>query len=293
MGELYVEYEYWVAAMQLSFAMLGMGATLTVNDFADVLREPKAVSIGVLIQLLMVPLVALFAINVFGLIGGVAVGVALVAAIPGGTVSNIFTYFAKGNVPLSISITALTTLACLVTTPLVLALLIDAYLPSDFVMPTARIMSDIAYTLLLPLVLGMMLLRFVSAHAGWISKWSIRISLLGIALIVIGSISAGRLDLAAFGFNNIAAVIGFLILIALVSALIARLMRLGSSDRTAIEMEVVVRNVNLAVLIKASMFPASEVGGIGDTVLFAILLYGVLQMLSAAIIIFWRRRAAA
>ena len=77
MGELYVQYEYGVAAFQLIFAMLGMGATLTVADFKDVVREPKAVTIGTAIQLVLVPLVAYFFIHSMGLIGGVAVGIAL------------------------------------------------------------------------------------------------------------------------------------------------------------------------------------------------------------------------
>jgi len=162
MGELYIAYEYWFAAFQLILAMLGMGATLTVGDFKDVVKEPKAVTFGTTIQMALVPLVAYFFINAVGIVGGVAVGIALVAAIPGGTTSNIFTYFARGNVPLSISITAITTLACLITTPVVLGLLITQYLPANFTMPTAQIVKEIALTLLLPLIIGMALLQFQS-----------------------------------------------------------------------------------------------------------------------------------
>lgn len=293
MGEFYVNYEYWFAAFQLIFAMLGMGATLTLNDFKEVVKEPKPVSFGTLIQLVLVPLIALVFIYSAGIIGGVAVGLALVAAIPGGTTSNIFTYFAKGNIPLSISITAITTLACLITTPLVLGLLITQYLPSDFQMPTGQIVREIALTLLLPLAAGMLILRSLPKYAPVISKWSIRLSLLGIFLIVVGSSSAGRLDMQAFGTNNLILVLIFIILIGALGWVAARLLKLNQTDSTAIEMEVIVRNVNLAVLIKASIFPAtaSETGNIGDMVLFTVLLYGALQMLVAAILIYIRRRA--
>lgn len=294
MGEIYITYEYWVAAFQLLFAMLGMGAALTVDDFKDVVREPRSVTYGTLIQLLLIPLIALLFISVSGVAIGVAVGIALVAAVPGGTTSNIFTYMARGNIPLSISITGLTTLACLITTPLILGLLVTEYLPADFAMPTGQIIRDIAFTLLLPLIVGMLILRYVPRHAGWVSTWSIRASLFGILLIVVGSASAGRLDLDAFGGQNLLLVCVFVIILGVVGWSASRLLRLSKADSTAIELEVIVRNVNLGLLIKVSMFPA--VAGLadplGDMVLFTILLYGALMMLFAAVVIVLRRRAA-
>ncbi|MFT5838381.1 MAG: BASS family bile acid:Na+ symporter [Flavobacteriales bacterium] len=294
MGNMYVEYEYWLAAFQLFFAMLGMGATLTVGDFKDVMREPKAVTFGTMIQLVLVPLAAFAFISLAGFTAGVAVGVALIASIPGGTTSNIFTYMARGNIPLSISITGLTTLACLISTPLILGLLVTQYLPADFVMPVGQIINDIAFTLLLPLVIGMLILRRFPKHAGWISKWSIRASLFGILLIVVGSMSAGRLDMNAFGGQNLMLVCGFIVTLALASWVASRLLRLSKEDSTAIEMEVIVRNVNLGLLIKASMFPATadSATSVGDMVLFTLLLYGALQMLVAALVIFMRRRGS-
>lgn len=290
MGELYVQYEYWVAAFQLVFAMFGMGATLTLNDFKDVVKEPRAVTIGLMVQLVAVPLAAYLFIHGFGVVGGVAVGLALIAAIPGGTTSNIFTHFAKGNIPLSISITGLTTLACLVTTPLILSILISEYLPSDFSMPTAQIVGDIAFTLLLPLALGMFVLKLLPRSAANVSKWSIRASLFGILMIVVGSSSAGRLDIDAFGLHNVGMVVLFLVLMWLAVSILNRALNLSRPDRSAIEMEVVVRNVNLGVLIKASLFPAAAADPMGDLVLFAVLLYGAVQMIVAAGLIYWRRR---
>ncbi len=292
MGELYIQYEYWFAAFQLVTAMLGMGATLTGNDFKDVLREPKSVSYGISIQLLLVPIVAWLFIHYAGVAGGVAVGIALIAAVPGGTVSNIFTYLARGNVPLSISITGLTTLACLFTAPFILGLLITDYLPSDFTMPTARIVTEIALTLLLPLMVGMAILRFWQSAANAISKWSIRASLLGILLIVVGSSSAGRIDLAAYGYYNVLVVTGLILALGVLGWAASYVLNLSARDRTAIEMEVIVRNVNLGVLIKASLFPISAVSSntLGDAVLLTVLLYGALQLLIAAVIIPLQRR---
>ncbi|MGK0374966.1 MAG: BASS family bile acid:Na+ symporter [Arenicella sp.] len=294
MGEIYIAYEYWFAAFQLVFAMLGMGATLTITDFTDVMKAPKSVTIGTTMQLLLVPLVAYLFISVAGVIGGVAVGMALIAAIPGGTTSNIFTYMAKGNSPLSISITAITTLACLVTTPFILKILITEYLPTDFSMPTAQIVNDIALTLLLPLVIGMVVLRVLPTQAASISKWCIRASLFGLVMIVVGSSSAGRLDVDAFGVDNILMVIAFVITLTLAGWVLPKIFGLVKPDITAIQMEIVVRNVNLGVLIKASMFPVvlGASNTIGDMMLFTVLLYGALQMLVAAVLIPLYRRSS-
>jgi BASS family bile acid:Na+ symporter len=295
MGTLYVQYEYWFAAFQLVMAMLGMGATLTARDFRDVVREPKSVTLGLIVQIVLVPLAAFVFLRALGVHGGVAVGIALIASIPGGTTSNIFTFFARGNSALSISITGLTTIACLVTTPLILAALISDSLPADFTMPTGKIVNEIGFTLLLRLALGMLYLYLYPRAAVSVSKWCIRASLLGIVLIVIGSISAGRLNLAVFGMNNVMLVVLFTLVLTVTGWIAPRLFRLARPDSTAIEFEVIVRNINLGVLLKASLFPAAAAAtsDIGDAVLFTLLLYGALQLIVAPILIaLYRPRAS-
>jgi BASS family bile acid:Na+ symporter len=287
MGAFYVEYEYWFAVFQLVMAMLGMGATLTGRDFRDVLREPKPVSLGLVVQIVLVPLAAFVFLTALGVQGGVAIGLALIASIPGGTTSNIFTYFARGNAALSISITGLTTLACLLTTPLILSALIKDSLPTAFTMPTGQIVTDIAFTLLLPLALGMLYLYLYPRTAVTVAKWCIRASLLGILLIVIGSLSAGRLNLEAFGVDNVLLVVFFTLMLIATGWLAPRLLRLARADATAIEFEVIVRNVNLGVMLKASLFPAAAgaTAQLGDAVLFTLLLYGSLQLVVAPVLI--------
>jgi BASS family bile acid:Na+ symporter len=287
MGGFYIQYEYWFAAFQLVMAMLGMGATLTMRDFGDVVRAPKPVILGLIVQLVLVPVAAFLFLRALGVDGGVAIGIALIAAIPGGTTSNIFTFFARGNSALSISITGLTTIACIITTPLILTALISDSLPVGFAMPVGQIGTEIALTLLLPLGLGMLYLYLYPAPAATVSKWCIRASLLGILLIVIGSITAGRLNLEIFGLDNVLLVASFTLLLVVTGWVAPRLFRLPRADSTAVEFEVIVRNTNLGVLLKASLFPASAAatGQLGDTVLFTLLLYGGLQLIIAPVLI--------
>ena len=101
--------------------------------------------------------------------------------------------------------------------------------------------------------------------------------MLGLLMIVIGAISSGRLDIKVFGIDNVALMVLFIITMALVSWLISwGILRLSHSDATAVDMEVVVRNINLGLMLKALLFPAvlGQVDPIGDKVLLSLLLYG-------------------
>lgn len=273
--------------------MLGMGATLRVADFMSVVKIPRAFCIGIGIQLILVPLVVAILLYVFELDPGVAIGLAVLAAIPGGTTSNIYTFFAKGHIALSIAITSVTTLACLITVPIILKLLITAYVPADYHLPMTKIGLETALALLLPLFLGMLALSKFPSLAATLSRWSIRASLAVIILIIVGASSSGRLDWAVFGSHNALLIVAFTAFLFALGLVIAKLMSLSRADIVAIDMEVTVRNVNLAVLIIASLFPASNLAtsALGSMALFTVLAYGAVMMLPALILIVWNRFA--
>ena len=115
MFERLLAYEYYFASVQLALAMAGMGATLHIRDFAEVLRAPRAFALGYVCVLVGSPFLALGVVHALGLDGGIAIGLILIAAVPGGTLSNLLTYFARANVALSIALTAAATLTCLRT----------------------------------------------------------------------------------------------------------------------------------------------------------------------------------
>jgi len=281
MFDFYITYEYWFAAVQLGLAMLGMGATLQLRDFAAVFLRPRALLIGTAVQLLCVPLVVWALLAIFSPVAGLAVGLALCAAIPGGTMSNVFTFLARGHVALSIALTSVTTLACLLTTPIILGLLIAEHMPPGFVMPAGQIAIEISLILLLPLMLGMLFLYLRPRWAPVFARSCIRGSVFIIVLIVIGASGAGRIDMEKFGLANLTVVLLLVLLLPLVSWFVPRLLGLDRPDSTAINIEATVRNGNLGLLIKASLFPAvvGEVDPLGDMVLFAVLIYGGLALL--------------
>ncbi len=288
MFSFYLTHEYWFAAAQLSLAMLGMGATLTLKDFKAIIKTPRAFAIGLSLQFVLVPLAAFLFITFSGATAGLLIGLALLAAIPGGTVSNIFTYMGKGNIVLSIAITAITTIACLVTTPIVLNLLISQHMPADFIMPVGRIAFEICLFLLLPLFIGMVIFAKLPNQAEMISKFGIYGSIFVIALIVIGSAGAGRLDLGSFGMTNVLLILAFALTLLSLSVIIPKLLRLPAKDGTAIQIEITVRNTNLGLLLTASLFPPGHV--LGGTVLMTVLLYGAMMLLLGAGLILYNRR---
>lgn len=276
MFEFYLRNEYAFAATQLVLAMLGMGATTHVRDFIGVARQPKPFLVGAGVQLLAPPLVALLLSRLIDLPTGLALGLILIAAVPGGTVSNVLTFLARGNVPLSISLTAVTTVGCLVLTPLILRTLMAGHLPEDFRMPVDTVAFDITFLLLLPLAVGMFIGTTMPNRRGAFSNACIRGSLVVIGLIVVGSLGAGRMDISAFGWSGPLVVVLFAVAIQQISNLVVLACGLRPPEMVAIGVEVTVRNANLAVLIKASLFPAvvGVADPVGDGILFVLLLYG-------------------
>jgi BASS family bile acid:Na+ symporter len=273
--------------------MLGMGALLAPRDFAAVLRAPRALALGLAIQLVLVPLAALGLARWLPLPPGIAAGVVLVAAVPGGTLSNLFTFLGRGNLPLSISLTAVTTVGALATTPGLLRLLLPEL--GDFEMPTRRIAAEIAATLLAPLALGMALGGRLPERRAALSRWAIRASLCAIALMVIGAGGSGRLDPRAFGAPALATVLLLPLANAVVALLACRLARVSTPDGVALAIEATIRNTNLALLVKAALRPAvaGAADPLGDGMLFAALLYGGGALGMVLPLLAWGRRADA
>ena len=127
--------EYYLSIMLLVSAMVGMGATLTVREFRDVYRAPQGVLSVLIAQIIVTPLLAVALAYLLRLPAGVAFGLLLLAALPGGLFSNLLTHLGRGNVALSIAATAVSTLLSRFSTSLVLRVYGATHLPDDFAMP--------------------------------------------------------------------------------------------------------------------------------------------------------------
>jgi BASS family bile acid:Na+ symporter len=295
MAEFYLQYEYHITSAQLIFAMLGMGVTLRPEAFMEVVRFPKGFALGLVSVLIISPALALGVATLFEFEPGIATGLILVAAVPGGTMSNILTYFAKANVPLSIALTAVATTGCLVTTPIVLQVFAGSAIGAQIEMPGGRIAMEIAFFLLLPLALGMLIGMRWNDQREAIARVFIRISLATIGLIVIGSGAADRIDPGDHGASVVGGVILFSFLLFFAGFGLLKLTGLPAKDAVAAGLETSYRNISLALLVKASLWPARA--GVSDPfadqVFFVALFYGGIALLTALPPLLIHRRIAA
>jgi len=312
----YGEYERRLSAVMISCAMLGMGASLSLRDFANVFVLWRGFAIGMAVQILAVPVYAAGFLWLLHQVPedysdvaaadmtGVALGIALMAAMPGGSTSNLFTFLGRGNVALSVALTAITTFVCLVTTPIVIELLIAFQIPGELEIDALGIVLDIAIYLIVPVVTGMVIGARMKERRQRFTSVMVRISLVLLGVIVIGSLGAGRLDLPRYGLLGLAAVTLFCLVMQQLAVLVTRATRLDGRDALTVVIEVTVKNVLLALLLLTSMFPHAafatgdaahraviEAARNGCT--YAVLLYGGISLMAGAVSIVVRRTALA
>ena len=142
--------------LALGVIMLGLGLGLTVEDFRRVARYPRAVLVGLALQTLLLPWAAFGLALAFRLPPELAVGLMLLAASPGGATANIYSHLARGDVALNITLTAINSVLCLLTLPLILNLALEHFLGAgQYVPPPTRKIVEVAVIILLPVLLGM------------------------------------------------------------------------------------------------------------------------------------------
>lgn len=288
MFEAYVAWEETLAKVQLVAFMLGMGLNLSVGEFTTILRRPRSLLAALIGQVLVLPFLAVV-VNYLGRIeGGVAVGIVLVAAMPGGGLAKVFTYLGRGNIPLSITLSVVSTLLALVTVPVVLRLLAADYLPEHFTMPVAAIMLEVFLFLLLPLAVGLFAGRTWPGHRKLLSRICIRFGLMLVIVIVAGSLGSGRIRPGSHGFGVPVAIILFCVVGMQINMLPFYLFPWPRADRMAAGIEVTMRNVNLALLLYAAHFARDEV--IGPGVLFVVFFYAAVAMIAGALLALNHRR---
>jgi BASS family bile acid:Na+ symporter len=286
----YADLEYYLSIGLLSTAMLGMGATLTTGDFRKVAQIPKAILLMFLIQLVISPFIAIGLARLLHLSPGITLGLVFIAALPGGLCSNLITYLGKGNIALSISATAVTSLTCLVTTAIILRVVGGTDLPAGFHMPTGIVVTEIVLYMILPLVVGMVIRRFAVNRHRLIAKCAIRVSMVMLLIFAVAAINSGHVRAGEYGWRPPLAFFLFSCITLWICYGLGIFMRMPVNDRFTIGVECVVRNVQLGVLLKAILFPPGTSDPIGDAILYTLLIYGGLSMGVAGFEVFCKRR---
>jgi bile acid:Na+ symporter, BASS family len=234
----------------LGVVMFGMGLTLKGTDFNLIFKNPLPVIIGVCAQFIIMPLGAFGIAYLLNLPPELAAGLVLLGSVPGGTASNVMVYLAKGNLPLSIAMTSFSTLLAPLATPFILLLLAGQWMPVD---AKAMILS-IVQVIIVPIVLGLLIRRFMPKLVEKGTTVIPLISVLAIIIIVAAVVAGNVANIASAGLLTFAAVALHNGLGLLLGYLAAAAMRLDESTRRAISIEVGMQNSGLGVALATAHF---------------------------------------
>lgn len=234
----------------LALVMFGMGLTLTLDDFARILRRPRLIMLGALLQFALMPLAAWVISMLLGLHPLLTAGMVLVGASPGGTASNVVCYLARGNVALSITLTAVSTLLAVLLTPWLSWL----YLNASIDVPVLQMLMSIVQLIIAPVLLGIVLNHFLHARLRPLQHAFPLISVAAIVLIIaiIVALNHARLGelslllLLAVALHNLTGLLG--------GYAIPRLLGYDTKVCRTLAIEVGMQNSGLAVALAMKYF---------------------------------------
>lgn len=234
----------------LGIVMFGMGITLRLQDFKVVFTKPKAVIIGILSQFIIMPGLALILCGIFRLSPELATGVVLVGSCPGGTSSNVMTYLAKGDVALSVGMTACTTLLAPIVTPLLVFVLAGQSVDVN----VASMFLSIVEVVLLPIVLGFLINYFFKRIAQAAACVLPLVSVIGISLIIMAVVAANQTALISVGPLIILVVITHNVVGYALGYVVGSILKLSSAQCKTLSIEVGMQNSGLATSLATIHF---------------------------------------
>lgn len=234
----------------LGIVMFGMGITLTVNDFSEVVKHPKAVVIGVVSQFVIMPLIAFALAKGFNLPADLAVGIILVGACPGGTSSNVMTYLAKGNTALSVACTSVSTLLAPFLTPAVFYVLASQWLDID----AYAMFISVLKIVLFPVFLGVVARTLLTKQMVKLGTCTPLVSVIAIVLILAAVVAVSKDKIIESGLLIFIVVVLHNGLGYLLGFVVAKLFNLNFADSKAVAIEVGMQNSGLGAALATAYF---------------------------------------
>ncbi len=240
----------------LQVIMFGMGTTMTIKDFRNILRTPKAVLVGIMLQFTIMPLLGYSIASLFDFPPEISAGIILVGCSPSGLASNVMTFIAKGNVPLSITMTSVATILAPIVTPALMQMLGNQYINIDFWHMT----WDISKMIIIPIFLGLLVSRMIRGYDYLLQYILPVISMAGITFIIMIITAAGQKSLLTVGFALVLAVLMHNLGGYILGYWGGRLFRLNENDCRTVAIEVGLQNAGLASGLAVAMGKMTTVG---------------------------------
>ena len=245
-----------VLPIALAFIMFALGLGLTLDDFARVARRPRDFLIGALCQIVLLPVVAFVLVSLWPLPPELALGVMIIAAAPGGVTSNILTAFARGDVALSISLTAVISLLSVLTIPIIVVFSFDYLIGArgDTDVSVARIAISVFVIVTVPVLLGLVVRRLAEGFSVRFEPLARKISAILFVAVLAGAIYQERNNIIAyFAQAGLITLVLNVVMMGL-AYLIARRFASGLRQRIAISMECGLQNGTLAIAVSTLLF---------------------------------------
>ncbi len=282
------EFETKLLGIMMMVIMMGMGASLTWRDFLIAFRKPRGVLIGIVCQYGIMPFLGFSLAMLLGFPPALAVGLILMACMPGGTTSNIFAYFSKGVLALSIMMTSVSTLVALVMVPALLEFYSQAAsISGDFKIPASNV-AQVLVVLLVPTLIGMALRRFNPNVGATIELLGGFLGILVILFLVVTWIPRNYQLLLTTPWTVYFASIGLGLIGMSLGYALSRLMRQDANRSRTIALETGIQNGPLAVLIVTLSFT----GPMQQDILLIPVLYSLFIVISSSFVtMVFRRRS--
>ncbi|MGF1585330.1 MAG: bile acid:sodium symporter family protein [Bacteroidales bacterium] len=269
--------------LSLAIIMLGMGLSLVPNDFKRVALYPKAASIGIFNQIIMLPIVGFLLLWLFGLKSPeLAVGIMILAACPGGPTSNLISHISKGDTALSITLTAISSLIAVITIPLIVNLALSFFMQHGEYIPLPVFDTIIKLTLitLLPVSLGMIVRAKAVNFAEKMNQPVKIVSGILLFLIILAAILNNK-EIFASSFRDIGPIaLALNIVMLLIGYLSARMLRLKMAQSITISVESGIQNGTLGITIASALLH-------NDVMAISPAIYSLIMFMTAGGIIAW------
>lgn len=240
-----------ILAISLIIIMMGMGLSLTLEDFKRVVKFPKAVFVGFLNQIILLPVIAYLLINIFPVDPAMAIGVMILSACPGGPTSNLLTHLAKGDTALSVTLTAVNSLITIVTIPVIVnfALFQFAEQGMEVEAPILKIAASLIVIIAIPLAIGMSLKKYKANFALKMDKPVRVASVLLLVIIIVGLVVKERDQIGTYLQDSWMLIVSLNVATMLVGFLTATLFKLSFKQAITICLESGNQNGTLAIQV--------------------------------------------
>ena len=245
-----------ILPLALAFIMFVLGLGLTGGDFLRVIKQPRDFFVGAFSQIILLPIIAFILVKVWPVAPELAIGVMIIAAAPGGVTSNLLTSFAKGDVALSISLTAIISLLCVITIPFIVltsvGLLSDTNIAQDISL--FNMSRDMFLIVTVPVILGMLLRRFASGAALKCEPIAKKVSIALFVLVLLGAIIAERENVISYFAQAGLITLLLNVVMMIVAYYVAHLLASGKEQKKCITIECGLQNGTLAIFVATSIF---------------------------------------